>query len=167
MSDYDPDYEECMGCTTERCRGGALLDIKLANGKTGMLCPNCLKDSIKKALAKRCPLTTLRIQEIVTIINKGPKYIPDLSMYSKSTATGKKFTGSLDYVHGSWTSSKRVTITTGEGEYMIEGPRKQRSPNKPYKLLRGTVWIYGPDQEKCLDCIPGSLIHEIRVAEWL
>ena len=71
QNNYDADYEECMGCSTERCRGGAFLDIKLANGKVEMLCAMCLKKSIKDALSRGCPLTQIRFEEIVTIINKG------------------------------------------------------------------------------------------------
>lgn len=68
---YDAAYEECMGCTSERCRGAGFLDVKLADGKMGLLCSSCVERSITLAIEREHTLTNVRLLNLAKQIKSG------------------------------------------------------------------------------------------------
>ncbi len=62
---YDAAYEECMGCTAERCRGAGFLDIRLANGNEAMLCSECAEAALVKAANSASSLVRSSAKRVV------------------------------------------------------------------------------------------------------
>lgn len=63
--DYDPVYEECMGCTSERCRGAAFMDVELASGKVGLLCPACAEQALTKAANSASSMVRIAVKRVL------------------------------------------------------------------------------------------------------
>lgn len=51
MSDYDPKLEECMGCTSERCRGACYVEVPTFAG-TRIICKTCAEAVISAVEAR-------------------------------------------------------------------------------------------------------------------
>jgi len=75
-----------------------------------------------------------------------------------------RYKGELVTIGGSWGSAHKKIIKIPEGGFAVEGPRRFETwEGKP--CSHGDWSIFGPNEDRCVNVIPWSLIMEARVEE--